>query len=132
VIHLRLVYLGDDLFACQPIAEAIRQVGGNFILTCKPLEKICRTSSGRKPMGSTWFLINETTTLSERPVPGSRLTHDSGTARRQLYEGLEALLQGARAVNDLETAADILIVLEKWRTLHPGSLMLDRGLVTPS
>jgi hypothetical protein len=30
------VFVGDDLFACQPIAEAIRQQGGNFILTCKP------------------------------------------------------------------------------------------------
>ena len=34
--HLRPVFLGDDLFACQPIAEAIRAAGGNFILTCKP------------------------------------------------------------------------------------------------
>ena len=34
--HLRPVYLGDDLFACQPIAEAIQQTGGSFILTCKP------------------------------------------------------------------------------------------------
>ena len=30
------VILGDDLFACQPIAAAIQQAGGNFILTCKP------------------------------------------------------------------------------------------------
>ena len=36
VADLRPVYLGDDLFACQPIAEAINAVGGNFILTCKP------------------------------------------------------------------------------------------------
>jgi hypothetical protein len=36
VADLRPVYLGDDLFACQPIAEAIHAVGGNFILTCKP------------------------------------------------------------------------------------------------
>src|SRR5471032_2947045 len=36
VAHLRPVYLGDDLFACQPIAEAIHRVGGSFILTCKP------------------------------------------------------------------------------------------------
>jgi hypothetical protein len=36
VAHLRPVYLGDDLFACQPIAAAIQQTGGNFILTCKP------------------------------------------------------------------------------------------------
>jgi hypothetical protein len=36
VAHLRPVYLGDDLFACQPIAAAIQQTAGNFILTCKP------------------------------------------------------------------------------------------------
>ena len=35
-VQLRPGYLGDDLFACQPIAEAIHQVGGSFILTCKP------------------------------------------------------------------------------------------------
>jgi hypothetical protein len=34
--HLRPVYLGDDLFACQPIIAAIQDAGGNFILTCKP------------------------------------------------------------------------------------------------
>jgi hypothetical protein len=34
--HLRPVFLGDDLFACQPVAEVIQAAGGNFILTCKP------------------------------------------------------------------------------------------------
>ena len=34
--HLKPVFLGDDLFACQPIAAAMQQAGGNFILTCKP------------------------------------------------------------------------------------------------
>jgi hypothetical protein len=34
--HLRPVYLGDDLFACQPIVAGIQDAGGNFILTCKP------------------------------------------------------------------------------------------------
>jgi hypothetical protein len=32
----RPIYLGDDLFACQPIVAAIQDGGGNFILTCKP------------------------------------------------------------------------------------------------
>lgn len=32
----RPVFLGDDLFACQPIAAAVQQAGGNFIFTCKP------------------------------------------------------------------------------------------------
>jgi hypothetical protein len=36
VAHLQPIFLGDDLFACQPIATAIQQAGGNFILTCKP------------------------------------------------------------------------------------------------
>ena len=36
VAHLRPIFLGDDLFACQPIVLAIQQTGGNFILTCKP------------------------------------------------------------------------------------------------
>jgi len=34
--HVRPVFLGDDLFACQPVAVAMRDAGGNFILTCKP------------------------------------------------------------------------------------------------
>lgn len=34
--HLKPVFTGDDLFACQPIAEAIKAQDGNFILTCKP------------------------------------------------------------------------------------------------
>jgi hypothetical protein len=36
VAHLRPVFLGDDLFACQPNAAAVQQAGGNFIFTCKP------------------------------------------------------------------------------------------------
>jgi len=34
--HLRPIYLGDDLFACQPIAETILAAGGDFLLTAKP------------------------------------------------------------------------------------------------
>ena len=33
---LRPVYLGDDLFACQPIAEAVLSSGGDFLFTAKP------------------------------------------------------------------------------------------------
>ncbi|MBF0252121.1 MAG: ISNCY family transposase [Alphaproteobacteria bacterium] len=34
--RFRPVFLGDDLYACQPVATAIQAAGGNFILTCKP------------------------------------------------------------------------------------------------
>jgi hypothetical protein len=36
VARFRPVYLGDDLYACQPVVQAIRESGGSFILTCKP------------------------------------------------------------------------------------------------
>jgi hypothetical protein len=36
VAQLRPIYLGDDLFACQPVIAAAQQSGGNFIFTCKP------------------------------------------------------------------------------------------------
>ena len=36
VAHHRPICLGDDLFACQPIATAVQQAGGHFIFTCKP------------------------------------------------------------------------------------------------
>jgi hypothetical protein len=36
LMDLRPVYLGDDLFACQPIADAIIAAGGDFLLTAKP------------------------------------------------------------------------------------------------
>jgi hypothetical protein len=32
---LKPIYLGDDLFACQPLCEAVQAAGGNFIFTCK-------------------------------------------------------------------------------------------------
>lgn len=32
---LRPVYLGDDLFACQPIAEMVKGAGDDFLFTCK-------------------------------------------------------------------------------------------------
>lgn len=33
---LKPVYLGDDLYAHQPLCQAIQAAGGNFLLTCKP------------------------------------------------------------------------------------------------
>ena len=33
---LRPVYLGDDLFACQPVCRAMLDAGGDFLLTAKP------------------------------------------------------------------------------------------------
>jgi hypothetical protein len=32
---LRPIYLGDDIFACQPIAKELKDAGDDFIFTCK-------------------------------------------------------------------------------------------------
>ena len=32
---LRPVFLGDDLFACHPVAKMVTDVGDDFIFTCK-------------------------------------------------------------------------------------------------
>jgi hypothetical protein len=36
--HARLnpIYLGDDLYACQPVCEAVLAAGGHFLFVCKP------------------------------------------------------------------------------------------------
>jgi len=36
VADLRPIYLGDALFACQPVAEAVVKTGADFIFVCKP------------------------------------------------------------------------------------------------
>jgi hypothetical protein len=36
VKHLRPIYLGDALFSCQPLAEAVLASGADFIFVCKP------------------------------------------------------------------------------------------------
>ncbi len=33
---LKPVYLGDDLYACQPVCEAVQAAGGHFLFVCKP------------------------------------------------------------------------------------------------
>ena len=36
VEEFRPVYLGDDLYCCQPACEAVLEAGGSFLFTCKP------------------------------------------------------------------------------------------------
>jgi hypothetical protein len=63
----RPVFLGDDLFACQPLAAAIQAAGGNFILTCKPASHhtIAEYLSGAE-------IEERRLTVSQ---PGKRATH---------------------------------------------------------
>jgi hypothetical protein len=38
---LEPVYLGDDLFARQPLCQAVQQAGGHFLFVCKPAWRCC-------------------------------------------------------------------------------------------
>ena len=42
---LRPVYLGDDLYACQPVCRAMLDSGGDFLLTAKPASHKTSTST---------------------------------------------------------------------------------------
>jgi hypothetical protein len=73
--ELRPVYLGDDLFACQPIAAAITEAGGDFLLTAKP--------ASHKAL----YDFMQGTALNERTITqktaGKRLTY-----RYRWFEGV--------------------------------------------
>ncbi len=45
---LRPIFLGDDLFACQPICQAILNGGGDFLFTAKPDFFVTRAKSNVK------------------------------------------------------------------------------------
>jgi len=51
--ELRPVYLGDALFACQPICEAVLESGSDFLFTAKPASHIThlRFHEGRHSRG---------------------------------------------------------------------------------
>jgi hypothetical protein len=34
--RLNPIYLGDELYSCQPVCEAVRQIEGPFLFVCKP------------------------------------------------------------------------------------------------
>ena len=47
---LRPVFLGDDLFACHPVAKMVTDAGDDFIFTCKPKPRTRRsTTSSTEP-----------------------------------------------------------------------------------
>jgi len=89
---LRPIYLGDDLFACQPIADAITAAGGDFLLTAKPAEasQTCFAGPGPKPpppsSHKALYDFMDGATIEERTVtqkaPGKRLTY-----RYRWFEG---------------------------------------------
>jgi hypothetical protein len=107
VAHLRPVYLGDDLFACQPIAAAIQDTGGNFILTCKPSshQTITEYLQGATP----------DTCRARRRIPAGR---DAGRASPDRVQ--------TRQAHHHHLPVAFRRAAARHRRCHPGQLVLHR------
>lgn len=77
--RLKPIYLGDDLYACQPVCEAVLASGGHFLFVCKPAshQTIQEYLTGielpdhveRVKRGRTWF-THRYRWLGEVPLRG--------------------------------------------------------------
>ena len=85
VKDLRPIYLGDDLFACQPICAAVKAADGDFLMTAKPDSHVALYDF-MKGAEREEFSIT-------RQEAGKRLTHRyRWFAGAPLHEGKDALI----------------------------------------
>jgi hypothetical protein len=74
------------------------------------------------------FLVNKSTSLHEVRIPGSRLARVNQSLKRRLDDDVEEVFARACATNDLEAAADLLTVLEKWHARRSASYGRERRI----
>ena len=68
-----------------------------------------------RPFGT---LIDKTIKFREPTIPGTRLDRANPSATNRLGEGIADLFHAACIVNDLDTAADLVALMEKWHARH--------------
>jgi hypothetical protein len=78
------------------------------------------------------FLINKSSALHEVRVPGARLARVNQSLRRRLDDDIEDVFHRACAANDLDAAADLLVVLEKWHSRRSASYGRERRISNAS
>ena len=69
------------------------------------------------------FLLNKSADLHAVRIPGGRMARLNQSLKRRLDDDLEDVFHRACATDDLESASDLLTVLEKWherRSAHYG------------
>jgi hypothetical protein len=74
------------------------------------------------------FLVNKSSALHEVRIPGSRLARLHQSLKRRLDDDVEEVFQRACATNDLESASDLLSVLEKWHARRSASYGRERRI----
>jgi hypothetical protein len=78
------------------------------------------------------FLINKSSALHEVRVPGARLARVNQSLKRRLDDDIEEVFHRACAANDLDAAADLLVVLEKWHARRSASYGRERRISNAS
>ena len=114
---LRPVYLGDDLYACQPVCRAMLDAGGDFLLTCK------------QPSHKTLYEY-----LDGIRLPTRRATNGNGSRRRvHRYRWMTDLPirdgDDALRVNWLEIVSSKADGTVTYRGAFVTNLDVDRGTV---
>jgi hypothetical protein len=77
---------------------------------------------------STFRFYNCASGMSEPRLPAPRPEDARHTSRRRMEDQIETVYNKARAANDLEAAADLLALLEKWLTRRAARLGKDRRM----
>ena len=66
------------------------------------------------------FRLNPPATFHGAKHPSVGMAHADLSPRRRLNDGVEAIFTRALALRDVEAAADLLAVLEKWHAQRPA------------
>ena len=74
------------------------------------------------------FIGNKTRGQSEVQIPGARLARVNQSLKRRLDDDVEEVFSRACASNDLESAADLLVLLEKWHARRSASYGRERRI----
>lgn len=83
--RLRPTYLGDDLFACQPVAEAVLASSGDFLFTAKP-------DSHKYPCWSRSFCFPKSVRFEEGIGEDNQLIADGSDGKFWGFFGIDKLL----------------------------------------
>jgi hypothetical protein len=74
------------------------------------------------------FINAKNTRLHEVQIPGARLARVNQSLKRRLDDDVEEVFNRACATNDLESAADLLALLEKWHLRRQANYGRERRI----
>jgi hypothetical protein len=74
------------------------------------------------------FIGNRTPRMAETQIPGARLARVNQSLKRRLDDDVEEVFNRACATNDLESALDLLALLEKWHARRQANYGRERRI----